>query len=245
MSFVEDRSVLTRAAPPPDAVVRYGDLPEQIADVRYGKDGSQRPLVVMIHGGFWRPQYDRAHTAPMCAAIAAAGWSSASIEYRRLPGNPDATLCDVLSAVEKLPATIDRHSGRCIVTGHSAGGHLALWVATRVSSLRGTLALAPVADLKMAQALRLDIDAVSAFLGGDAEARPDVDPCRLQSARAPVAIVHGLQDALVPIAESESYCAHHPNARLIKIANGGHFAVIDPLSAAWEHVLSQLQQLST
>ena len=92
----DDLSVLTRAARAPDEVVSYGTDADQIADVRFGvkgvgpvEDPEGRPLVLIIHGGFWRPAYARAHTGPMSEAIAAAGWTVASIEYRRVPGAPD------------------------------------------------------------------------------------------------------------------------------------------------------------
>ncbi len=57
----EDLSILTRTANPPEVTIRYGDEPDQIADIRYGTRGSDLPLLVLIHGGFWKPEYDRAH----------------------------------------------------------------------------------------------------------------------------------------------------------------------------------------
>ena len=66
----EDLSVLTRKANPPDLTVAYGSEPDQIADIRYGKRGAQLPLVVLIHGGFWKPEYDREHTEAMSSALA-------------------------------------------------------------------------------------------------------------------------------------------------------------------------------
>src|SRR5215831_5579725 len=131
--FVEDRSVLKRASALPHSTVSYGDEPEQIADVRIGQDGTSRPLAILIHGGFWRPQIDRAHSAPMCESIAAAGWTIAAMEYRRVPGSSHLTLQDVRSAIESLPSLIGEHNGNVLLVGHSAGGHLALWAAgTRV-----------------------------------------------------------------------------------------------------------------
>ena len=89
----EDESVLTRESRPPDQVVAYGAHLDHVADVRFGDARAhERPLVLIFHGGFWRPQYDRVHTGPMAEAIVAAGWTVASVEYRRVPGRPDATL---------------------------------------------------------------------------------------------------------------------------------------------------------
>lgn len=244
--MIEDRSVLTRAARPPTQVLRYGLEPDQLADIRFGVNTpQQRPLIVMIHGGFWRPAYDRVHTGPMCIALADAGWTVASIEYRRIPGDPDATLDDVALAVQKLPSLITQHHGRVIVIGHSAGGHLALWAAARSGAqLLGVVALAPVADLQLAYQLQLDQDAVFAFLGTTPERRNDVDPAQLATPTMPVAIVHGEQDEVVPLSIAMSYHAKHPSTRLAKLPNTGHFALIDPLSTAWPTLVAQLRQVS-
>jgi pimeloyl-ACP methyl ester carboxylesterase len=99
-----------------------------------------------------------------------------------------------------------------------------------------------VADLRRAQALRLDGDAVPAFLGEDAAARPDLDPARLPTPVGPVQIVHGTGDGIVPVELSESYVRHHPGAVLTSVACG-HFALIDPRNAAWLRVLRALDDL--
>jgi acetyl esterase/lipase len=105
----------------------------------------------------------------MADAIASAGWTVASIEYRRTPGEPDETLADVGEALVALPARIAGHGGGVILLGYSAGGHLVLWltVARRIPPLVGTVALAPAADLRLAHALNLGDGAVRAFLGAD------------------------------------------------------------------------------
>src|SRR5215469_15019867 len=61
--------VLTRPAPPPDRVIRYGTGPEHVADVRLPEAISRpAPLVIFLHGGFWRAAYDRSHTGPLAGA---------------------------------------------------------------------------------------------------------------------------------------------------------------------------------
>jgi acetyl esterase/lipase len=243
----EDRSVLSRPARPPDAVLHYGPEPEHIVEVRWPAPTQQveRPLLLLVHGGFWRPEYDRAHTAPMGEALAAAGWTVATIEYRRLPGRPDATLQDVQRALEQVPGLISQHNGKVLLLGHSAGGHLVLWAAARCHSaaLRGVVALAPVADLQLAHSAALDKDAVVAFLGVEPRERCDLDPARLPTPHAPVIVLHGEHDNIVPLAISQSYQAQHPHAKLIRLAGAGHFAVIDPLTQAWQAVLASASSL--
>ena len=247
MAATDDLSVLTRPARAPDEVVAYGSDPDQIADVRFGADGaSSRPLVFIVHGGFWRPQYDRAHTGPMAEAVAAAGWTTVTIEYRRQPGHPNVTFRDVSDAFEKLPAKIPQHNGKVVLMGHSAGGHLALWlsVARRTPQLVGTIALAPAADLQLAHELNLGEGAVALFLGANPKTRPDMDPRQMASPQVPTVIIHGEKDVVVRIAVAESYVNAHRAVRLVRLVSVGHFAVIDPLSAVWPTVMGELRKLS-
>ena len=243
----EDDSVLTRAARPPDATVAYGADRDQVADVRFGDArAGARPLVLILHGGFWRPEYDRAHTGPMADAIADAGWTVATVEFRRVPGKPAVTLDDVATALADLPAKIEHHDGRVVLIGHSAGGHLALWVvvARPQPSLAGVLALAPVADLQLADALNLGNGATRLFLGVDPATRADVDPRRLASPGVPVAIVHGQCDETVPIEVGRSYADAHRATKLVALEGAGHYGPIDPLTPTFANVLGELGALS-
>ncbi len=245
--MVEDESVLTRSSAAPDTMLAYATTEGAVADIRYGTSGAERrPLVIVIHGGFWRPAYDRAHAGPMSDALAKAGWTVATIEYRRIPGKPDLTLQDVRDAVSALPALATRHNGKAILIGHSAGGHLVLWSAATIDSpsLAGVVALAPAADLQLAQKLNLGRGAVLAFLAADAQTRPDADPKLLATPRAPTAIVHGALDDTVPPEVSRSYLASHRDVRYVEVPDAGHMAVIDPLSRAWPTVVAELRRLS-
>jgi acetyl esterase/lipase len=247
--MVDDDAVLSRTATEPDSVVRWGPGADDVADVRVGAGGGRgagRSLLVMLHGGFWRPAYDRLHVRPMTQALAAAGWTVAAPEYRRVPGDPGATTDDVRAALGALPSALaGAHDGRVVVLGHSAGGHLALWAASAAPApgLVGTLALAPVADLAAAGAERLGSGAAEAFLGAGAGQRPDLDPCRLPAPSSRVVLLHGADDAIVPVRQSQAYADAHPEASLEVVPHTGHFAVIDPVSRAWQHVLAALDVL--
>lgn len=244
----EDESVLTRAAPAPDAILAYGDHVDQVADIRFGsEDAHARPLLVIIHGGFWRPEYGRDQTGPMAAALAAEGWTVAAIGYRRMPGVPQVSVADVAAALTQLPARVQQHRGDVIAVGHSAGGYLALLAATGTvsPSLRGVLGLAPAADLVLAQRLGLGRNAVSDFLGGDAHAHPELDPRQLPAPEVATLLLHGDADTVVPLEVSESYASTHRSVELQRLPGHGHFGLIDPLSAAWPAVVRALQQLGT
>jgi acetyl esterase/lipase len=241
----EDDSVLTREAPEPDVVVAYGPGPADVAEVQLG--GDDLPLVVVFHGGFWRPEHDRTHLRPMIHALAAEGFTAAAPEYRRIPGAPDAMLEDVRVALRILPVELrGRHDGRVVVMGHSAGGHLALWAASvaPATGLVGTVALAPVADLAGADRERLGGGAVTAFLGDAASARPELDPTRMASAVEPVVLLHGVDDHVVPLRQSEAYAAAHPDSVCRALPGTAHFALIDPTSTAWPEVVAAVRDLA-
>jgi len=244
--MIEDRSVLTRAAPAADRIVTYGRDPDQLAEVRFGAEGAaSRPLLAFVHGGFWRPELDRSHAAATTAALAGAGWTVATLEYRRAPGQPELSVQDVLTAAEHLPPQVERHDRGLILVGHSAGGHLVLCAAAaRVTDLAGVLGLAPVADLELAVKLNLGNGAAERYLGARAS-RPDLDPCRLGPPAVATTLVHGAEDAIVPIAVAESYARAQPRARLVRAGGAGHFAVIDPLAPVWATVLAELERLAT
>jgi len=53
--------VLDERAAPPTRTTSYGDDPAQVYDVRLPERVTRRLTVVVVHGGFWRPEYDRTH----------------------------------------------------------------------------------------------------------------------------------------------------------------------------------------
>jgi acetyl esterase/lipase len=239
----DDESVLDRPSSPLDAVVRWGPREDDVADVRHGDPAL--PLVVLIHGGFWRPAYDRVHVRATTEGLAREGWTVAAPEYRRVPGDPGATTADVADALMALPSLLaDHHDGRVVVLGHSAGGHLALWSAAAAPApgLVLTVALGAVGDLLLAEADGLGSGAVAAFLGGPAYDRADLDPARLPSPFTAVTLVHGVDDDIVPVSQARSYAATHPRARLAEIPDCGHFGVVDPLTDAWHAVVGAVRE---
>jgi acetyl esterase/lipase len=249
------RDVLTRRASAPDVVLRYGPGKDHIADLRLPAR-SAAPLVVLLHGGFWRQAWDRTHLRPMADGLVAAGIAVAMPEYARTGGGGGwpTTFDGVASAVSALPTVIGSAvgdavdtGGRITLAGHSAGGQLALWCASRAlpTAYAGVIALAPVADLAEAYRLDLDAGAVRDLLGAGPDEAPDLydqtDPCRLPPPTAPVVLLHGTDDASVPPELSRRYAAHS-GASLRLIDGVGHFALIDPSSPAWPAVLDAISQ---
>ncbi|MGH3765727.1 MAG: alpha/beta hydrolase family protein [Pseudonocardiaceae bacterium] len=228
------------------------------------------PVVVVIHGGFWRVGYDRGHIAALCAALAARGYLTAAIEYRRVGAGRSgwpATFDDVAAVLDTLPDLLGGHAdrSRVVLLGHSAGGHLALWSAGRHRlsdhspwlrrdpvPIRGVVSLAGVADLALAFRLTLGGNAVGDLLGGRPQDYPDryaaTDPSRLVPLGVPTVLLHGSADRIVPIEVSRSYAKAAADAgdsvRLLELPGVEHFGLIDPLSPAWHWVIESLADLT-
>jgi acetyl esterase/lipase len=257
----DSREVLTRPAPPPDLTLPYGPHPDQVIDVRL-PSRLPAPLVVMIHGGFWRAAYDRTHTGSLTAALAQAGYVVAIPEFRRTGeegGGWPGTFDDVAAALDAVPGLLAPYSAEPpLLLGHSAGGHLAVWAASRLNAgrsdvsrsdvsgtIRAVVSLAGCVDLAMCSALGLDDGATDLLLGGRPAEVPDryafADPAQLPTPAVPVTLLHGTADDRVPIEVSRSYAAR-TGVPLHELPGTGHFALIDPLTPAWPHVLAALSQ---
>jgi acetyl esterase/lipase len=219
--MVSSRAVLSAVTPPPDLVLAYGSGPERVADVRIPQGSGPHPLVLVIHGGYWRAKYDRSHLGPMCVDLTARGYLTCAPEYHRAghdDGGWPGTFVDVAAAVRILPTLLGELVApqQVILVGHSAGGHLALWAASahRASPdrpghhreplpVRGVLSLAGVCDLTAAARHGLDGNAAQALMGGGPGELPEeyraADPMRLLPSGVRTILLHGDADTLVPI----------------------------------------------
>ncbi|MEU2440926.1 alpha/beta hydrolase [Streptomyces rubradiris] len=261
---------------------------------RPGRDAAaptaSAPLVVVLHGGAWRARYDRRHVTPFAAYLARRGFVVANVEYRRggegaggsggaagaadegsVPpaGRWPDTFDDVAAALDALPALAGEVApqadpGRTVLTGHSAGGHLALWAAARhvlpadapwrtgrPAPLRGVVALAPIADFEVAEKLEVCDHATRQLLGGQAvfaERCPYADPARLLPTGIATTLVQGRADVTVPYQVAESYADAAAKAGevvgLTLLEDVGHFPLIDPAADACAVVAEEIAQLA-
>ncbi|MDQ6933759.1 MAG: alpha/beta hydrolase [Actinomycetota bacterium] len=242
----------------PDVVLRYADRTDAVVDLHL-PDGaaSRRHVVVLLHGGFWKVEWDRTHTRPLARELAEDGWVVATPEYRRVGRGPGGgggwptTCADVHDAVSALPRLVaERGVGaepiRLVVAGHSAGGHLALWLASSDLPIERVVPLAPVADLREAARLGLGAHATQAFMGGEPEQvdyRP-ADPVArfgVLRPRASVRILHGTADDVVPVSVSRSLQQAHPWVQLEELEGIDHFEVIEPTSSAYAALRDALE----
>jgi acetyl esterase/lipase len=252
------REILSMPAPPADFRVPYGPGEFQFGDLRVPDGRGPHPVVIVIHGGFWRATLDLLYMGNVAAALTAAGVATWNIEYRRIGqtgGGYPGALEDTANASAHLTNMADAHRldiSRVVAAGHSAGGHLALWLATakRGLPLRGAVSLAGVADLRRAWELKLSDNVVGEFIGGSPDQYPDryreASPIEKLPASVPQRLIHGEADEVVPIELSERYeraaTSKGDDCVLLRMESD-HFDVADPRSKVWPRVMREILDL--
>ena len=233
--------------------VRYGDDPNQFAELSL-PDGDPRGVVVVIHGGFWRAEYDLSLGRPLAESLVQHGWAAWNLEYRRVGngGGGQATLDDVGAGIDALATVEGLALDTILALGHSAGGHLAALAGGRtdpVVPVTGVLSQAGVINLGLAADEGLGAGAVELFLGhpyGPDDA--SFDPYQQVPLDIPVHCIHGDADTTVPINQSETYVEAAKeagaDAALTPVSGGDHFVLIDPSSASWQTQLEILSSLA-
>lgn len=260
-----ERSIdlLSRTHPEYDKRLYYGSCASQFGDLRLPKGNGPFPVIVGIHGGWWRAANDLETHSHLCAALTEIGFATWNIEYRRINeegGGWPGTFVDTGAAVDflvEIASTYHLDLSKVITVGFSAGGHLALWVAARhklnsndplwcKSPLRinGAVSLAGASDLAHCADLQLSKGIVETFLGGNSSQVPERyasgSPTALLPLGVPHTLLHGTSDTSIPYEISER---HHKVAiskgdtcKLQLLPGIQHFELLDPLSAAWKDV---------
>ena len=236
--------------------VTYGDDPSQFVDLWLPADTSAAlPVVVLIHGGFWRAQYGLDLMEPLAQDLIARGYAVLNIEYRRvgIGGGYPETLFDVAAAIELLPTfSVALDLDNVVTIGHSAGGHLSLWAGSRGALPDGaagakplvvprlSIGLGPVFDLAASDAARVGSGAVTDFMGGSASELPDeyVIATPTAAAGVPLGVVRGELDDIVPA----QFAVPTPigDVTVVDIPGEDHFDLINPASRSWAAVIELL-----
>lgn len=222
----------------------YGPQPSQVVDVHPADRPS--PLLVLLHGGFWRAPYGRGEFDRIIPSLRKQGYVVANVEYRRVGeegGGWPTTGEDVLAAIDLLRRDI-ANGGPISLIGFSAGGHLALWAARERGGLAGVVALAPISDLHEGAVLGLGRGAVRDLLGGlpkgISERFAQANPIERPRIGVPEIVIHGVEDDAVPIQMSRRYAAA-TGAELIEVAGEGHTEHLDPSSRCHHALLDRLR----
>jgi acetyl esterase/lipase len=259
--------------PQADHRIFYGDSECSFGDLRLPKRKGPglHPVVVVIHGGCWKSEHDLEHIGHLCARLADLGIATWSLEYRRLGdvgGGWPGTFMDVGRGTDYLQTLAERFPldlDRVAFVGHSSGGQLALWLASRHKigctnplfsttplAARGVMALAPISDLYTYGATPGSCnDAVAMLLEGGPDQVPEryvqASPIALLPLGVPQYIVHGSVDTVVPVGHSIHYAtrAKHEgdDVKFHLIDGAGHFDVIAPFTDAWKEVEGALRTM--
>ena len=237
------------------SIHRYGGDPSQIAELFLPDGAGPHPVVVVVHGGYWRARYDRSLMTPLCVDLADHGLAAWNLEYRRVGagGGWPETLLDVAAGVDALaeadaPLDLDRVAA----VGHSAGGQLAVWAAARLKlppavpgsqprvRIGAVVSQAGILDLRLAAALNPSAEPTRAFLGSpaeNAEAYDVASPTEHLPLRIPQLVLHGDHDETVSMRIAESYAARARDmgeaCQFVVLPGTGHFEHIDVGSDAW------------
>jgi acetyl esterase/lipase len=249
------------------SVESYGSAPVQSGEWFVPAVGDRLPVVVLVHGGFWQPGYDRHLEDEVAESLAADGFAVWNIDYALADTEWPAALVDAAAAMDHVATSSLTHRldlARVAVVGHSAGGHLALWLASRGElpadapgaspRVRATVAVgqAPVADLVAAAQEGVGSGAVEELVGGLPEEVPDRYAVTSPQALLPVrgvriTLVHGDADDRVPLRQSTAYVeaarAAGTQVELRVLEGVGHFEHLDPDSSAVAAMRAALDDL--
>ena len=214
-------------------------------DLPYGPDARHRVdlfraakprgTLVFIHGGYWR-SLDKSLFSWLASTWVAAGMNVALPSYRLCPAVAIADIVeDIVGAVNWLFESADRHGfamERVVVSGHSAGGHLAgaLLAAPRQAlrfdhsrlagavSLSGLFDFAPLLRVSMNADLRLD---AASAAGLDLYTRQP-------TLGLPFVVAVGAEESGEFKRQSQVISDAWPNARQPLVLPGvNHFSIVD------------------
>lgn len=270
-------SLLDRKPPSADHRIPYGPHSLQFGDLRLPGTKSA-PVVVFLHGGWWKAAYDLEYGGHLCQALKARGIATWSLEYRRVGdegGGWPGTFQDVAAGFEhlnELQKTYPLDLTRVAVMGHSAGGHLAYWLAGRhhvpkgnalspsgipKPGIKAAIALAGAVDLRLTIDLAgyftfaHDKDEVISFMGGSPDQVPDRykvgNPGDLLPLNVPQTLIQGTEDDQIPPQLPQRWAERGrrmgESVKVEMIPGADHFDVCDPLSKAWSTVQATIESL--
>lgn len=234
------------------------------------EEGGKRPVIMIIHGGCWRSSYDYTLMDDMAADLANRGYITWNIEYRRTEDNGGrwpATITDAayaLKALENMAETYPIDLDRIVVTGHSAGGHLALMLGAQykmpathplkvpdLPEIKGIVSLAGITDLVTYLAPTGCGSNVQNLVEGLPDEVPDRyrdgSPINYLPLGIPQRLVTGVDDAIVSIDHIQPYLDKAKdlgdNIALSAVPDAGHFEVIQPGSIAWDPIVTAFAEL--
>ena len=266
---------LSRMPLPPRAKrINYGDAPQQFGELRLPNGDGPFPVMIVIHGGCWQNEFDYEYMTHLSAWLAGRGSATWTIEYRRLGDEGSGwpgTFLDVANAADMLrqiAAKSPIDANRVYASGHSAGGQLALWLASRARleetsklfikdplPIRGVLGLAAITDLAQYRIgpPKSCHASVEPLLGGPPEKVREryaqTSPIEHLPLAVPQVFIQGGKDPIVSADSVRSYAEAAKNAGddafILSLPSLGHFETAAPLpstEAAFTEALRVLME---
>jgi acetyl esterase/lipase len=265
--------LLERPRPQPTETISYGPDSLQVADLWLPAGEGPHPVVLMVHGGCWQTGIaDRRIMNWIADDLRRRGFAVWNIDYRgvdRTGGGYPGTFLDAAAAADALRANASRYRlelSRLVAIGHSAGGHLALWLAGRPRlpagsplrsadplPIRNVISLGGLPDLE--EAMRppgsgCGTEVIGQIAGAASAARPDpfadTSVPRLAPLGVAQVLINGRQDRIIPILYAEAYAAPMRAAgddvRVRMIDRTGHVELIAPETAAWAAAVEEIER---
>jgi acetyl esterase/lipase len=241
--------------------IKYGNLEKQKAFLRWVGESEKQPLVVIIHGGCWVSTIaDYQFMEPFASALSEAGYSTYNLEYRSLGdsgGGYPGTFEDIINGINylgELSKSYPIDLNKVIITGHSAGGHLALWSAFSKQlkfKPKGIISLAGIVDLisyleREGKRCGSNVDELMGGLPEELKERYiEFSPEFQADFSQQISLVHGKVDPIVPYSHVQSFekkgKLNGQNFKSIGIDEAGHFELVIPQGKSWEIFLNELQ----
>jgi acetyl esterase/lipase len=262
--------LLQRQRPKEDAAISYGGDAMQRVDLWLPEGKGPHPVALMVHGGCWQTEIaDRRIMDWIADDLRKRGIAVWNIEYRgidREGGGYPGTFLDAAAAADALrahAASYDLDISHVVAVGHSAGGHLALWLAGRPKLPPGSVLRTPdplpigtvvslggLPDLEEAArppGSGCGTDVIARLTGSG---RPDVFADTSVPRLAPLGVrqilINGLQDRIIPTAYAEAYAAPMRAAgdevKVRMIDKTGHVELIAPETAAWAAAVEEIER---
>ena len=252
--------------------IAYGEDENQFGILGLPDADGPIPVVIAVHGGFWRAEYDHTYMEALCRSLNAAGVATWSLEYRRVGnagGGWPGTFQDVAAGADFLRRIISDYPldlSQAYVLGHSAGGHLALWLAgrKRVSGkselhdpdplpIAGVVAISPICDLKKAadQDLGEVPGIVKTFMGAspglERDRFDDASPAALIPMGVKQRLYHGSEDPHIPIEMTQRYVEDAGDVgdpiNMTVLMGAGHFDGVEVDTKEWAEIRADLLEM--
>lgn len=261
------------SGPNPSERLPYGGSPYQFVELFQPRGLGPFPVVVLIHGGCFKNQYQgMPQMRGIAGALSSQGIAVWSIEYRGIDepgGGYPGSFQDVNAALDMLAVQAEnRHFdiARIIAVGHSSGAYLALWTAGRSRvpassplhdsqsiSVRNVVALGGLGDLRpYAESLQNACGySISQVTGVSSAARQDVyadtTPIELSPNGSHTVFVNGELDNLATPQEAQGYAdrvrRRGDAAETVVLPGASHFDEVSITSASWPVVLGVIRSL--